>query len=81
MVYRGIEHEAVTRMDVLSRIGIALLMVAVMVSAPLSGCFGEVDVEASAASLNVTPEVLEAGVFQQIELSAKVGIMRPSMRT
>jgi len=74
VVYRGIEHEAVTRMDVLSRIGIALLMVAVMVSAPLSGCFGEVDVEASAASLNVTPEVLEAGVFQQIELSAKVGM-------
>ncbi|MDP7531290.1 MAG: hypothetical protein QF591_00975, partial [Candidatus Thalassarchaeum sp.] len=57
-----------------SRSGIALLMVAVMVSAPLSGCFGEEEAEASAASLSVTPEVLEAGVFQQVELSAKAGM-------
>ena len=61
-------------MGVRSRSGIALLMVAVMVSAPLSGCFGEEKAEASAASLSVTPEVLEAGVFQQVELSAKAGM-------
>ena len=61
-------------MGVRSRSGIALLMVSVMVSAPLSGCFGEGGVEASAASLSVGPEVLEAGVFQQIELSAKAGM-------
>ena len=61
-------------MGVRSRSGIALLLVVLMVSAPLSGCFGEEEAEASAASLSMTPEVLEAGVFQQVELSAKAGM-------
>jgi len=61
-------------MSVRSRSGIALLLVVLMVSAPLSGCFGEEEAEASAASLSMTPEVLEAGVFQQVELSAKAGM-------
>ena len=61
-------------MSVRSRSGIALLLVLLMVSAPLSGCFGEEEAEASASSLSVTPEVLEAGVFQQVELTAKAGM-------
>ena len=61
-------------MSVRSRSGIALLLVLLMVSAPLSGCFGEEEGEASASSLSVTPEVLEAGVFQQVELTAKAGM-------
>jgi hypothetical protein len=62
-------------MGVRSRSGIALLMVAVMVSAPLGGClFTEEEGSASASSLSVSPEVLEAGVFQQVELSAKAAM-------
>ena len=61
-------------MVVRSRGSIALLLVVLMVSAPLSGCFGEEESEASASSLSITPKVLEAGVFQQVELSAKAGM-------
>ena len=62
-------------MGVRSRSGIALLLVAVMVSAPLSGCiFPEEESPANASSLSVNPEVLEAGVFQQVELSAKAAM-------
>ncbi|SVA83916.1 uncharacterized protein METZ01_LOCUS136770 [marine metagenome] len=62
-------------MGVRSRSGIALLLVAVMVSAPLGGClFTEEERAANASSLSVSPEVLEAGVFQQVELSAKAAM-------
>ena len=62
-------------MGVRSRSGIALLLVAVMVSAPLSGCiFPEEESPVNASSLSVNPEVLEAGVFQQVELSAKAAM-------
>ena len=62
-------------MGVRSRSGIALLLVTVMVSAPLGGClFTEEEASASASSLSVTPEVLEAGVFQSVELSAKAAM-------
>ena len=62
-------------MGVRSRSGIALLLVTVMVSAPLGGClFTEEEPSASASSLSVTPEVLEAGVFQSVELSAKAAM-------
>jgi len=72
---RGIEHEAFARMGVRSRSGIALLLAAVMVSAPLGGClFTEEESTANASSLSVSPEVLEAGVFQQVELSAKAAM-------
>jgi len=72
---RGIEHEADGRMGVRSRSGIALLLVSVMVSAPLGGCiFPEEESTANASSLSVSPEVLEAGVFQQVELSAKAAM-------
>ena len=58
-------------MGVRSRRGIALLLVAVMVSAPLGGCiFPEEERPANSSSLSVNPEVLEAGVFQQVELNA-----------
>ena len=62
-------------MGVRSRSGIALLLVAVMVSAPLGGCiFPEEESAVNASSLSVNPEVLEAGVFQQVELSAKAAM-------
>jgi len=62
-------------MGVRSRRGIALLLVAVMVSAPLGGCiFPEEERPANSSSLSVNPEVLEAGVFQQVELNAKAAI-------
>ncbi|MBT87024.1 MAG: hypothetical protein CMA62_05885, partial [Euryarchaeota archaeon] len=41
-----------------------------MVSAPLSGCFGEADSDVSSSSLQVNPEVLVAGSFQEVELTA-----------
>ena len=72
---RGIEHEVVARMGVRSRSGIALLLAAVIVSAPLGGCiFPEEESTANASSLSVSPDVLEAGVFQQVELSAKAAM-------
>ena len=50
-------------------------MVAMMVSAPLGGClFTEEEGSARASNLSVSPEVLEAGVFQQVELSAKAAM-------
>ena len=62
-------------MGVRSRSGIALLLVTVMISAPLGGClFTEEEGEANASSLTVSPEVFEAGVFQQVELSAKASM-------
>ncbi|MBO13671.1 MAG: hypothetical protein CMJ68_23325 [Planctomycetaceae bacterium] len=46
-----------------------------MLSAPLGGCiFPEEDSSADASSLSVLPEVLEAGIFQPIELSSKAAI-------
>ena len=48
----------------------ALLMVMLMASAPLSGCFGEESGEPSSSDLSVNPEVVVAGVFQPIELVA-----------
>ena len=48
----------------------ALLMVMLMASAPLSGCFGEEGGEPSSSDLYVNPEVVVAGVFQPIELVA-----------
>jgi hypothetical protein len=62
-------------MGVRSRSGIAFLLAAVMVSAPLGGClFNEEEREADASSLSVSPEVLEAGVFQLVELSTKAAM-------
>ena len=57
-----------------SRTSIALLMVVLVMSAPLSGCFGEEGSEASATSLEVLPEVLVAGVFQNVELRASASL-------
>ena len=58
-----------------SRSGVALLLVTVMLSAPLGGCiFPEEDSGADASSLSVLPEILEAGVFQPVELSAKAAM-------
>ncbi|MED5452153.1 MAG: M28 family peptidase, partial [Candidatus Thermoplasmatota archaeon] len=58
-----------------SRSGVALLLVTVMVSAPLGGClFSEEESRADASSLSVLPEVLEAGIFQPIELSSKAAM-------
>ena len=46
-----------------------------MISAPLGGClFTEEEGSADASSLSVTPEVLEAGVFQPVELKAKAAM-------
>jgi len=46
-----------------------------MVSAPLGGClFAEEESSADASSLDVLPEVLQAGVFQPVELSAKAAM-------
>ena len=52
----------------------ALLMVMLMASAPLSGCFGEERGDPSSTNLSVNPEVLIAGVFQEVELSATEGM-------
>ena len=58
-----------------SRSGVALLLVTVMISAPLGGClFSEEESRADASSLSVLPEVLEAGIFQPIELSSKAAM-------
>ena len=58
-----------------SRSGVALLLVTVMVSAPLGGClFSEEEASADASSLSVLPEVLEAGIFQPVELSSKASM-------
>ena len=51
----------------------AILMVAVMCLAPLSGCFGE-DSDSqsiSASSLNVSPDIITGGDWTVIELDAK----------
>ena len=53
-----------------ARPSMALLMVMLMATAPLSGCFGEEEGDPSSADLSVNPEVLIAGVFQPIELTA-----------
>ena len=55
-----------------TRSGVALLLVTVMVSAQLGGClFVDEESRADASSLDVLPGVLQAGVFQPVELSAK----------
>jgi len=48
----------------------ALLLVLLMLLSPMSGCFGEEGGSATADNLVVGPEVLQSGVFQQVELSA-----------
>ena len=48
----------------------ALLLVLLMLLSPMSGCFGEEGGSATADDLVVGPEVLQSGVFQQVELSA-----------
>ena len=50
----------------------AILMVAVMCLAPLSGCFGEDDESGvlSASSLNVSPSVITGGDWTVIKLNA-----------
>ena len=51
----------------------AVLMVAVMCLAPLSGCFGEEDNSGSlsASSLNVSPDIITGGDWTVIKLDAK----------
>ena len=46
------------------------LMVVLMLSAPLSGCFGEDSPGVSSADLGVNPEALIAGEFQPVSLRA-----------
>ena len=49
-------------------------MVMLMASAPLSGCFGEEGGGPSSSDLSVNPEVVVAGAFQSISLSASEGM-------
>ena len=44
------------------------LMVVLMLSAPLSGCFGEDSPGVSSTELKVNPEALIAGEFQPVSL-------------
>ena len=46
------------------------LMVVLMLSAPLSGCFGEDSPGVSSTELKVNPEALIAGEFQPVSLRA-----------
>jgi len=48
----------------------SLLLVFLVVLAPISGCLGGSEERATAESLDVGPEVLASGVFQEVELSA-----------
>ena len=48
----------------------ALLMVFVILTAPLSGCFGENRREVTSDDLEVTPGTLISGVFQEVSLEA-----------
>ena len=48
-----------------------LLVVFVIMTAPLSGCLGEPPEEATAKSLEVGPETLVSGVFQEVSLEAR----------
>ena len=57
-----------------SRTSIALLLVLLMVSAPLSGCFGEEESAPTSSDLAVNPEVMVAGSFQLVSLSASAGM-------
>ena len=50
----------------------SLLLVFLVILAPISGCFGGSEERASADSLDVGPEVLVSGVFQEVELAADV---------
>ena len=52
----------------------ALMMVMLMASAPLSGCFGEEGGEPTSSDLSVNPAVVIAGEFQQISLRASEGM-------
>ena len=52
----------------------ALMMVMLMASAPLSGCFGEEGGDPTSSDLSVNPEVVIAGAFQPISLSASEGM-------
>ena len=53
----------------------ASFLVLVMLLAPLSGCFGE-DSEngISENSVNITPQILTGGVFQEVTFSAEIGV-------
>ena len=57
-----------------SRASTALLLVVLMVSAPLSGCFGEEDSVPTSSDLSVNPDVMVAGSFQLVSLSAEEGM-------
>ena len=48
----------------------AVLMVFVILSAPLSGCFGSSDADLAADDLEVAPGTLVSGVFQDVTLEA-----------
>ena len=48
----------------------AVLMVFVILSAPLSGCFGSSDADLAADDLEVVPGTLVSGVFQDVTLEA-----------
>ena len=48
----------------------AMLMVLLMALAPLSGCFGDGGSDPSSSDLSVNPEVVVAGYFQPLSLSA-----------
>ena len=49
----------------------ALLMVFVILTAPLSGCFGESQGEVTSDDLEVAPGTLVSGVFQEVSLKAE----------
>ena len=53
-----------------SRANTAMLMVLLMALAPLSGCFGDGGSDPSSSDLSVNPEVVVAGYFQPLSLSA-----------
>ena len=68
---RAVEHLLFESGGMRARPSIALLMVMLMASAPLSGCFGEESEDADSTDLEVNPEVLVAGEVQLVSLSAK----------
>ena len=71
---RALEHLVFLSEVMRTRPPTALLMGMRMASAPLSGCFGEEEGGPSSSDLSVNPEVVGAGEFQSVSLSASEGM-------
>ena len=54
----------------MGRTNVASLLVLLMISAPLSGCFASSENSPNEGDLSVNITVLEGGIFQDIEFSA-----------